>query len=107
MLNFQKIANKPNLVRSFTGFPKKTFNRLIPTFSRAYNNDLEKKDQCREHPRKRRRGGGRKSVLKTNIDQLLFILFYFKFYPTQDVIAFFGFSQAEYLRFNLFTPVVI
>jgi hypothetical protein len=46
--------------------------------------------------RKRRYGGGRKPHLLTIEDKLLFILFYFKVYPLQEVMAvFFGMSQGR------------
>jgi len=38
--------------------------------------------------RKRRYGGGRKPRLASMEDKLLFILFYFKVYPLQEVMAF-------------------
>ena len=96
MLNYQKIANKPHLLRNFTGFTQETFTKLVPSFSRAYENHLETHDRSRAIPRQRQRGGGRKPILQTPEDRLLFILFYFKFYPTQEVLAFFfGFSQGQ------------
>jgi hypothetical protein len=46
--------------------------------------------------RKRRYGGGRKPRLVSIEDKLLFILFYFKVYPLQEVIArVFGMSQGR------------
>jgi hypothetical protein len=46
--------------------------------------------------RKRRYGGGRKPRLVLIEDKLLFILFYFKIYPLQEVIArLFGMSQGR------------
>ncbi|MFM7449337.1 MAG: transposase family protein, partial [Leptolyngbyaceae cyanobacterium] len=41
-------------------------------------------------------GGGRKAHLTLHRDKLLFILFYFRHYPTQEVQGFlFGMSQAQ------------
>ena len=46
--------------------------------------------------RKRRYGGGRNPHLSAIEDKLLFILFYFKVYPLQEVIAvFFGMSKGR------------
>jgi hypothetical protein len=46
--------------------------------------------------RKRAVGAGRKAHLKTLEDKLLFILMYFRLYPTQEVQGFlFGMSQAQ------------
>lgn len=66
------------------------------SFERAYEEALDERDKARELPRRRVRGGGRKAVLATGADKLLFILFYFKFYPTQEVLGFFfGFGKAQ------------
>jgi hypothetical protein len=47
-------------------------------------------------PRQRRPGGGRKSVLATIELKLFFILFYYKAYPTQDVMGLlFGLTQGQ------------
>lgn len=46
--------------------------------------------------RRRRPGGGRKSAVDTLDEKLFFILFYYKAYPTQDVMGlFFGLSQSS------------
>ena len=46
--------------------------------------------------RKRRYGGGRKAKLEDSRDKLLFILFYFRQYPTQEVQGFlFNIGQAQ------------
>lgn len=96
MLNYQRIAHKPNLIRNFTGFTQEALTALLPSFSTAYDDHLHTKDQHRQTSRQRQQGGGRKPTLQTMADRLLFILFYFKFYPTQEVLAFFfGFSQGQ------------
>ena len=47
-------------------------------------------------PRQRRSGGGRKSILLTPELKLFFILFYYKAYPTQDVMGLlFGLTQGQ------------
>ncbi len=46
--------------------------------------------------RKRNYGGGRKAQLQDSRDKLLFILFYFRQYPTQEVQGFlFGIGQPQ------------
>jgi hypothetical protein len=68
---------------------------LVGPFERAYQQDLVQKEVKRSQPRQRQRGGGRKPTLATT-DRLLVILFYFKFYPTQELLGFlFGLSQAQ------------
>ena len=92
MIDYQKIAGKPNLLRSFTALPEDALDKLIPVFATAEN----QKPSARTPSRQRQPGGGRKPVLSTVADRLLFILFYFKFYPTQQVLGFFfGISQGQ------------
>src|SRR6266404_1376576 len=46
--------------------------------------------------RQRRPGGGRKRCLVSGVQNLFFILLYFKAYPTQDVMGLlFGITQAQ------------
>jgi hypothetical protein len=96
MLSYAKIKDKPRIFKSFTGLTLQAFTELLPAFSQAYEQDLEQRDAQRPTPRQRRRGGGRKSALFTIEDKLVFILFYFKLYPIQEVMGyFFGFSQSQ------------
>lgn len=96
MLNYAQIESRPRILRSVTGLTPKAFARLLPAFCKAYEQDLQRRDAQRPTPRQRRRGGGRKATLATIQDKLTFILFYFKFYPTQEVLGFFfGFSQPQ------------
>ena len=92
-MNYSTARAQPPVFRRLTGLTTEEFDQLLPAFKAAYAEDVE-----RRHPRPRQRapGGGRKSVLATRADQLFFILFYFRHYPTQDVLAFsFGFSQGQ------------
>jgi hypothetical protein len=96
MLNYDKIKNKPRILRSLTGLNQKAFEKLVEPFSRAYEQALDQEDAERSTSRQRRRGGGRKATLEKTEDKLLYILFYFKIYPLQEVQAlFFGFGQAQ------------
>ena len=92
MLSFQKIREKPNLIRSLTGLPERDFSDLLPAFDKADKADSSSRSRCRL----RTIGGGRKPVLSSASDRLLFILFYFRCYPTQEVLGFFfGLSQGH------------
>jgi len=96
MLNYTQIKSKRRILRSVTGLTPKALVRLLPAFCQVYEQDLQRLDARRPTPRRRRRGGGRKATLATIEDKLIFILFYFKFYPTQEVLGFFfGFSQPQ------------
>ncbi len=68
---------------------------LLPKFEQAWQECLANQYIHRDG-RKRRYGGGRKAELIDSSDKLLFILFYFRHYPTQEVQGFlFGIGQAQ------------
>ena len=52
------------------------FKKLLPACERAYEADLDQRDQTRSTKRQRERGGGRNSALEGVEEKLLFILFY-------------------------------
>jgi hypothetical protein len=96
MMTYQVLKNKPAVFRCFTGMNLVAFKKLLPAFERAYAADLDRRDQNRNTKRQRERGGGRNSVLKGMEDKLLFILFYFKIYPLQEVQGYlFGMGQSQ------------
>lgn len=92
------IALKKNLVvfQSFTGLTLLAFYKLLTSFEQAYEDDLVDRERERGVPRQRERGGGRTGAFKRLEDKLIFILFYFKFYPVQEVQGFFfGMGQSQ------------
>jgi len=108
MLNYKQLEVKPRLLRSFTGLNQPAFERLTKSFERAYEAWLDEQDEQRATPRQRARGGGRRAALATRQDKLLFILFYYRFYPLQEVQGFFfgmGKTQAHDWVHRL-TPLV-
>src|SRR5215213_4762341 len=76
-------------MRAVTGVSQAQFARLLPTFSEVYGAkrqaDYEKAVQSGQ--RQRQAGGGRKSKLPEMADKLLFVLYYYKNYPTFDVLG--------------------
>lgn len=84
MLHYDKLKNKPGTFRSITGLRLHQFVRLVAEFTAIYDQSRQPTDA---KPRKRKLGGGRKGVLATPQDKLLFILFYFRHYPTQEVMG--------------------
>ncbi len=108
MLSYSQVATKPRLLRSFTGLNEKAFERLLSSFKRTYVESLDEADKKRKTPRQRARGGGRQAVLADDRDKLLFMLFYYRFYPLQEVQGFFfgmGETQAHEWVHRL-TPLV-
>ena len=84
MLNINRALKNDRLLRALTGLNRKAFDSLCEVFSTVYQEQLERTPQ----PRKRARGGGRKARLESIESKLFFILFYFKCYPTFDVLGF-------------------
>lgn len=96
MIEYQELKKKPAVFQSFTGLSEEAFQELLPTFYQAYEDDLDRRDANRKNKRQRERGGGRRSELKRMEDKLVFILFYFKFYPVQELQGYmFGMGQAQ------------
>ena len=87
MLSSQQRKHHPRALRAFTGLDQAEFEKLLLHFAMAYH--AYRYDQyVTKKSRKRRYGGGRKPRLASMEDKLLFILFYFKVYPLQEVMAF-------------------
>jgi len=96
MLNYARVSAHSRIFRSLTGMTPEAFRRLLPAFQQAYEQALDEADARRDSPRQRRRGAGRKPVLRTLEEKLFFILVYFRLYPTQEVLGFlFGFGQPQ------------
>ena len=95
MLSYQQVKDKPVVFRALTSLDRSEFEQLLVLFSQANRIYIEK-NHIKGKNRTRRYGGGRRPKLAKTEDQLFFILFYFKTYPLQEVIAFlFGLSQGQ------------
>lgn len=94
MLTYKKLKKKPSRFLALTSLTVEEFEELLGPFKSSWEADVEKRIQAK--PRKRKAGGGRKPALKSLEDMLLFILFYFKIYPLQEVQGtLFGMSQGQ------------
>ncbi len=95
MISYEKVKDNPTVFLAFTGLEQTEFEKLLISFTLANRKYIEK-HQLKGKKRQRRSGGGRRAKLASPEDQLFFILFYFKTYPLQEVIAFFfGLSQGQ------------
>jgi hypothetical protein len=83
MLNITRALNNDRILRALTGLNRKAFDELCVVFGTVYEESLNKASA----PRKRARGGGRKARLQSTQAKVFFILFYFKCYPTFDVLS--------------------
>lgn len=76
-------------MRALTGLSQAQFAQLLPTFSEVYQakRQADYEQAVQDGQRQRQAGGGRKSKLPTMADKLLFVLYYYKNYPTFDVLG--------------------
>ncbi len=74
-------------LRALTGVTRKQFDLLLETFTFTFETLRQRAYQegFSAGTRKRRPGGGRKGAIPGMRDKLLFVLYYFKVYPTSDV----------------------
>ena len=91
----ETVFGKARLLRALTSLDRVEFTRL----EEAMDKFLAEQRAERRHdgqPRQRAFGAGGPGKLPTTRVRLLFILFYFKCYPLQEVLAFlFGLSQPQ------------
>lgn len=95
MLSYNQMKDKPTVLLSFTSLRQSEFEELAQKLAQVFQT-LENEAQDNAE-RQRAVGGGRDvTTLETVEDRLLFILFYLKTYPLQEVLAFlFCMSQSQ------------
>lgn len=95
MFTYDQIKSKPSLLRALTSLDPAEFDALLLVFHATWDAYVHE-SWLSSPPRQRQPGAGRQPVLRTSADKLLFILYYLKVYPLQEVLAFeFGFSQGQ------------
>jgi Helix-turn-helix of DDE superfamily endonuclease/DDE superfamily endonuclease len=93
-ITYAQLQGKSRILQSLTGLNQQEFEILLTSFEHAWERFVTETFQHKR--RSRAYGAGRTAQLKTNSDKLLFILVYFRLYPTQEVQGFlFGLSQAQ------------
>jgi hypothetical protein len=76
-------------MKALTGLSQDQFNHLLPVFSDIYHATQQKtyEEGITSGTRVRKPGGGCKGKLPTMAEKLLFVLYYYKTYPTFDVLG--------------------
>jgi len=76
-------------MKALTGVSQAQFDFLLPVFSQVYQTSEQKRyeDGVKIGQRRRRPGAGVKGKLPTMADKLQFVLYYYKTYPTFDVLG--------------------
>jgi hypothetical protein len=84
------------LFKALTGVSRTEFQQLLPVFTTSYQELQQEKYETEKATRQRQSGGGQKGKLPTMELNLFFILYYWKVYPTYDVLGFqFGLDRSK------------
>ncbi len=95
MLEFTALKKDRRKLLALTGLTLQEYKVLLPPFASVYQRKLASDETLAGQPRQRAVGGGRRGVLESMEQKLLFILVYQKTYPLQIVQGdLFGISQA-------------
>ena len=88
MFSYHKVKEHPKLLLAMTGLSHAEFHQLLPHFQYAWDQYVTQHYIDRDD-RQRQYGAGRaESTLVHMEDKLLFILYYVKVYPLQEILAF-------------------
>ena len=76
-------------MKALTGLSQAQFDDLLPAFSDIYGATQRRhyEEGVASGTRRRKPGGGTKGKLPTMTEKLLFVLYYYKTYPTFDVLG--------------------
>ena len=73
--------------KALTGTSRKEFQQLLPVFTESYEELQHEAYEANKATRQRKPGGGQKGKLRTMELKLFFILYYWKVYPSFDVLG--------------------
>ena len=106
-MDMERVFRKAKLLRTLTTLDPGEFERLLVAFDAAWQGQRGERTHDGQ-ARRRKLGGGFKGTLPTSRAKLFFVLFYFKCYPLQEVMAvLFGLSQGQVSHWvGVLTPLV-
>lgn len=107
LINIERARRSRRLMLALTGLTPQEFADLLPIVTEA--EDRMKANRYLRNPKRQRKpGGGSKGFLKTPAEKLFFILFYYRCYPTYDVLSFFyGCNRSNaFRRQEALTPIL-
>jgi Helix-turn-helix of DDE superfamily endonuclease len=95
VFSYHQVQEHPKLLLAMTSLTHAEFHQLLPHFQYAWDQYVQQHYVDRDD-RQRQYGAGRsETTLVTIEDKLLFILYYVKGYPLQEILAFeFGMVQS-------------
>ena len=95
MLSLTHAKGSDRLMKAATSLTVAEFDALVLDFARLWSRQLSG-HTAEGQARQRQPGGGRKGMLDSAARKLFFILFYYKAYPTQDLMGLlFGITQGQ------------
>lgn len=95
MLEYRTLKRDRRNFLALTGLTTKEFKALLPSFIEAYRRQYAGSKTLAGKKRQRQVGGGRRGMLDSAEQKLLFMLVYLKAYPLQVIMGeLFGMSQA-------------
>ena len=96
MLIYEELKKNVRKFVSITSLTPEEFEYLLPAFEQAYQQVFPDTKTKTGQKRERKSGGGRKGVLASMEQKLLFALVYQKSYPVQSIMGeLFGISQPQ------------
>lgn len=95
VFSYHQVKEHPKLFLAMTGLTRPEFHQLLTHFQHAWDQYVQQHYIDRDN-RQRQYGGGKSEATLIAIeDKLLFILYYVKVYPLQEILAFeFGMVQS-------------
>jgi len=88
MFSYERVKDRPSLFLAMTGLNQTEFDQLLPGFQDAWDAYLRQAYIDRPDRHRQYGGGQRESTLVAIEDKLLFIVYYLKVYPLQEILAF-------------------
>ena len=83
MINIDRLIKQPRALSALTGLKYSELIELLDSFKSALKRTIDKK--AKDAKRQRKPGGGQKPHLQEPLELLVFILVYWRVYPTQDL----------------------
>ena len=96
MFSYAVVKEQPQLLLAMTSLTQEEFEKLLPYFHVAWDEYVRSEYIDRDGRQRQYGGGQQRTTLVVMEDKLLFILYYLKVYPLQEILAFeFGMTQSS------------
>ena len=108
IFSYDAVKNRPALLLAMTSLTQPEFDALLVTFHQVWEAYIQQTYHQRPDRHRHYGGGQQPSTLVAIEDKLLFILYYLKAYPLQEIFAFeFGMAQSPANEWiHVLTPIL-